>query len=121
MQMVNRKVKHRAHSQLETLPWLRELGESDLEISTADAKGRGIVTGDRVRVWNEQGAVLLIAKVTERIMPGVVCMAQGAWYAPDENGVDNGGCASTLLPEEHSPCGAFITSGFRVEVERVGE
>jgi len=44
----------------------------------------------------------LTAKTTERIMPGVVCMAQGAWVAPDENGFDGGGCASTLLPEEHS-------------------
>ncbi len=118
--MVNRKVKHRAHSQLETLPWLRELGEDHLEISTADAKARGIESGDRVKVFNDQGSVVLTAKATERIMPGVVCMAQGAWYAPDENGFDRGGCASTLLPEEHSPCGAFVTSGFWVEIEKVG-
>jgi len=120
IQMVNRKVKHRAHSQLQTLPWLRELGEDYLEISTADAKARGIESGDRVKVFNDQGSVVLTAKATERIMPGVVCMAQGAWYAPDENGFDRGGCASTLLPEEHSPCGAFVTSGFWVGIEKVG-
>jgi anaerobic dimethyl sulfoxide reductase subunit A len=121
LQMVNRKAKRRAHSQLETLPWLKEMGEDDLEISAENGKTRGIETGDKVRVFNDQGSVLLTAKVTERIMPGVVCMAQGAWYAADENGLDRGGCASTLLPEEHSPCGAFVTSGFRVEVERFRE
>jgi len=119
--MVNRKVKHRAHSQLETLPWLRELGEEDLEISAADARARAIDTCDRVRVFNDQGVVVLTAKVTERIMPGVVSMAQGAWYAPEEDDLETGRCASTLLPEEHSPCGAFVTSGFRVEVEKFRE
>lgn len=74
-----------------------------------------------MRVFNDQGAVVLTAKVTERILPWVVCMAQGAWYAPDENGLDRGGCASTLLTEEHSPCGAFVTSGFRVEAEKFRE
>lgn len=40
LQMVNRKVKHRAHSQLLTLPWLREVGEDDFEINPVDA-GKG--------------------------------------------------------------------------------
>jgi len=90
------------------------------DVGRAIADFTMIESGDRVNVFNDQGSVVLTAKATERIMPGVVCMAQGAWVAPDENGFDRGGCASTLLPEEHSPCGAFVTSGFWVEIEKVG-
>jgi anaerobic dimethyl sulfoxide reductase subunit A len=120
LQLVNKHVKRRAHSQLETLPWLREVEPHVLEMNGVDAYARGINDGDLVKVFNDRGVILIPVKVTERIMPGVVCMPQGAWYKPDENGVDIGGCASTLLRDEHSPCGAFVTNSCLVEVEKSG-
>ena len=36
------------------------------------------------------------AKLTPRIIPGVVSMAEGAWYKPGNGGVDQGGCSNTL-------------------------
>ena len=99
-------------------PWLKELEPHKVWISSADAALRGIQHGDRVRVFNDRGAVLLAAKVTERIMPGVVSMGQGAWYTPDESGTDRGGCVNVLLKDAASPAGAFCSNTCLVQVEK---
>ncbi|MDD1780902.1 trimethylamine-N-oxide reductase TorA [Enterovibrio sp. ZSDZ35] len=55
-------------------------------ISTADAKARGIVSGDIVRVFNDRGQVLAGAVVTDDYKSGVCRIEEGAWYAPLEGG-----------------------------------
>jgi anaerobic dimethyl sulfoxide reductase subunit A len=119
LQLLTTHLKRRAHSQFETLPWLRELQAQALMISTGDAAARGISDGDRVRVFNDRGEVIIPAKVTERIMPGVVDLPQGAWFSPDEKGVDRGGCANVLTNDRSSPCGALVTNSSLVQVEKV--
>ena len=119
LQLLTTHLKRRAHSQFETLPWLRELQAQTLMISTGDAVARGISDGDRVRVFNDRGEVIIPAKVTERIMPGVVDLPQGAWFSPDERGVDRGGCANVLTNDRSSPCGALVTNSSLVQVEKV--
>jgi anaerobic dimethyl sulfoxide reductase subunit A len=88
-------------------------------MSTADARARGIAEGDMVRVFNDRGEVRIPAKVSERIMPGVVDLPQGAWFDPDERGVDRGGCANVLTNDKSSPCGALVTNTALVQVEKV--
>ena len=51
-------------------------------------------------------------------MPGVVDIPEGAWYDPDENGVDRGGCPNVLLNDEPSPGGALCTNTALVQVEK---
>jgi len=63
--------------------------------------------------------VLIKAKVTERIMPGVVNMGQGGWFDIDQNGIDRGGCANTLVPSIHSPGGAWSANTVLVEIRKV--
>ena len=41
-----------------------------------DAKARGISNGDRVRIFNGRGEVHIEAKVTPRMMPGVVALGK---------------------------------------------
>jgi anaerobic dimethyl sulfoxide reductase subunit A len=118
LQLITSHFKRRAHTQFETVPWLRELQQQALLISRVDAQARNLSEGDLVRVFNDRGEVIIPAQVTERIMPGVVDLPQGAWYTPDEKGVDRGGCANVLTNDRASPCGAFVTNTALVEVEK---
>jgi len=52
-------------------------------------------------------------------MPGVVALPQGAWYTPDENGIDHGGCANVLTNNVTSPGGAFTPNTTLVQMEKV--
>jgi len=47
------------------------------------------------------------AYVTERCMPGVAVLHEGAWMDLDENGVDRAGNPDFLTLDEPSPAGAF--------------
>jgi biotin/methionine sulfoxide reductase len=53
-----------------------------------DARARGIAAGDVVRVFNDRGALLAGVKLSDRIRPGVVQMATGAWYDPIDPDTD---------------------------------
>jgi anaerobic dimethyl sulfoxide reductase subunit A len=52
-------------------------------------------------------------------MPGVVALPQGAWYHPDNQGIDQGGCANVLTRNTISPGGAFVSNTTLVQIERV--
>ena len=99
------------------MPWLRELVEQAVMVNSVDARARGISDGDLVRVFNDRGETRIRAYVTERIMPGVVDLPTGAWYQPDEKGIDMGGCANVLTNDDHSPGGALIMNSALVQVE----
>ena len=96
----------RIHSTFHNLPRLRSLHPDAVYINVVDAARRGINDGDKVYIYNDRGTVLLPARVTPRIMPGVVTMPQGAWYNPqmiDGKVVDVGGCINTLTNHRPSP------------------
>lgn len=118
LQLITTHLRRRAHSQFDNIPWLREVELQALKINTADAQARGIKDGDSVRVFNDRGAVIIPARVTQRIMPGVVDIPQGAWYNPDENGVDRGGCANLLTKDQPSAVGSLPTNTALVQVEK---
>lgn len=48
-----------------------------------DAAERGIADGDIVKVFNDRGATLAGAIITDRIRPGVVVLPTGAWFDPE--------------------------------------
>ncbi len=118
LQLITTHFKGRAHSQFHNVPWLQELLPQTVLISSSDARARGINDGEPVRVFNDRGQMIIPTKVSERIMPGVVDVPQGAWYNPDEDGIDRGGCANILTKDAYSPGGANCTNTTLVQVER---
>lgn len=96
LQLITWKGKNRANSTQYANPWLIEVQQQTLWINPQDAQTRGITHGDMVRIHNSRGICEIPAEVTPRIIPGVVAMQAGAWWQPDENGIDKGGCANVL-------------------------
>ena len=80
----------------------------------------GIANGDKVRVFNARGATVLPANVTSKIARGVISINEGAWFTPDADGIDQGGCANVLSEDRSAPCGATTYNTNQVQVERVG-
>lgn len=62
-----------------------------------DAEARGIKNGDIVLVSSRHGKVIRPVFVTERMMPGVTTLGEGAWAEVDEaTGIDKAGATNTL-------------------------
>lgn len=102
LQLIGYHFKGRAHSTYHNIDWLRKVAPDEVWINPIDAAPRNIKSGDLLHVYNERGTVQIAAKVTPRIIPGVVAIPQGAWYQP-KNGVDVGACINTLTTHRTSP------------------
>jgi anaerobic dimethyl sulfoxide reductase subunit A len=100
------KSRARTHSTHGNQPGLARVDPDDVWINTLDAAARGIANGREVRIFNEHGAMVLPAFVTDRIAPGVVSIKEGAWFTPDAAGMDTGGCANVLTADRSAPSGA---------------
>lgn len=57
-------------------------GREPILLNVDDATARGIADGDVVRVFNERGACLAGALLSDAVRPGVVRLSTGAWYDP---------------------------------------
>ena len=61
-------------------PYQRRVqGEPTLTIHPQDAADREIIDGQYVRVFNDRGQFVVLARVSEDIAPGVVMSPMGAW------------------------------------------
>ncbi|MEN0585607.1 MULTISPECIES: molybdopterin guanine dinucleotide-containing S/N-oxide reductase [unclassified Kosakonia] len=104
LQVLSAHPAHRLHSQL-NYSRLRETyavaGREPVTLHPADAKARGIVAGDMVRVWNQRGQVLAGAVVTDGIKPGVICIHEGAWpdLDPAAGGICKNGAVNVLTKD----------------------
>jgi len=103
LQCIGAHSKRRAHSTFDNVKWLEEVERQEIWINSMDAADRGIRQNDRVQVYNERGRIELPAKVTSRIMPGVVSVPQGAWWMPDAQGIDQRGSINTLTKYQPTP------------------
>ena len=103
LQVIGHHYKQRTHSTYGNVDWMREAHPQKVWINTLDAKARGIENDDLVEVFNDRGRIRIPAKVTPRILPGVMSVPQGAWFTPDKDGVDTGGAVNTLTKIHPTP------------------
>lgn len=96
------KAKNQFHSRYQVIEELQQACHHCLWINPVDAESRGIQNGDTLRVYNDRGAVQIMARVTSRIMPGVVGMPH-AHRREMVDGVDVGANANTLTSHHWSP------------------
>jgi molybdopterin guanine dinucleotide-containing S/N-oxide reductase-like protein len=96
-----------------------------VRIHPSDAGPRSIRNGDIVKLYNDRGAVLCLAVLTERILPGVIhTYAASAKYDPLEPGkpdsVDRGGCINLLtasrMLSENAP--GMTPNSCLIEIEK---
>jgi biotin/methionine sulfoxide reductase len=66
-------------------------GKERIRIHPDDAAERGITDGQVVRVFNDRGACLAGAAVSDSVRRGVVQLSTGAWFAPDADGTCQNG------------------------------
>jgi anaerobic dimethyl sulfoxide reductase subunit A len=116
LRLVTPKSRARTHSIHDNQPLLARADRDDVWLHPVDAAARAITDGQAVRVFNDRGATLLPARVTDRIAPGVVAIKEGAWFSLDRNGTDTRGCANLLTPDTASPAGASPFNTCFVEV-----
>ncbi len=116
LQLITPQSKARSHSSFANLVALQAVDPQVIWVHPEDAVERAITDGQNVRVFNDLGATILPAKVTDRIVKGVVSMKEGAWFTPDESGIDIGGSANVLSTDRPSPAGAQTYNTCLVEV-----
>ena len=78
-------------------------GREAVAINPQDAGARGILDGDVVRLFNDRGACLAGAIVTDAVCRGVLRLSCGAWYDPEDGG-PNALCAHgnpNVLTRDH--------------------
>ena len=104
--MVSNQPQARLHSQLDfarTSLNAKVAGREPVMINPLDAASRGISDGSLVRIFNDRGACLAGAVVSDLVMPGVVQLSTGAWYDPvqegDEIDLDRSGNPNVLTQD----------------------
>ncbi|HEY1846690.1 MAG TPA: dimethylsulfoxide reductase subunit A [Buttiauxella sp.] len=103
LQLTGFHYKARAHSTYGNVEVLKAACRQEMWINPIDAQKRGISNGDMVKIFNGRGEVHIHAKVTPRIIPGVVALGEGAWYNPDANRIDRAGSINVLTTQRPSP------------------
>jgi biotin/methionine sulfoxide reductase len=85
LQLVANQPATRLHSQFDFgghSAALKHRGREVARLHPTDATARGIAEGDIIKLFNERGACLAAAHVTEDVCAGVVQLPTGAWYDP---------------------------------------
>ena len=121
LQAMGHHTMRRVHSTHEYCSGLEEAFPHRVAMNPLDARARGIKDGDLVKVYNQRGAIQLPCRLSQRIMPGVVDIPQGAWWTPDANGLDTRGAVNMLTSERWTPF-AFGNAQhtIMVQIEKTG-
>ena len=122
----------RVHVQGDDITWFREIETCKIKgvdgyhyepmwIHPKDAQARGIKHGDIVKLFNEQGIILVGARVSERTIPGAVIVNKGARVDPIGPGIDRGGSTNLISPPRpiSKHCWGFAVTGYLVDAAKL--
>jgi biotin/methionine sulfoxide reductase len=103
LHLISNQPAGRLHSQFDFGDYSQSLkidGREPCGMHPDDAAARGIDDGDVVRLFNDRGACLAVAALSDRVMPGAVQLSTGAWYDPDETGMCKSGNPNVLTRDK---------------------
>ncbi len=103
LHLVSNQPRTRLHSQYDhsaISQGSKVAGRESVRIHPEDAAARGISDGDLVRLFNDRGACLAGAVLADAVAVGVVQMATGAWYDPDDAGMCKAGNPNVLTRDK---------------------
>ncbi|WP_089175481.1 molybdopterin-dependent oxidoreductase [Bosea sp. AS-1] len=89
LHLISNQPKTKLHSQYDQGSHSRAAkirGREPVRINPTDAAVRRIGDGDIVRLFNDRGACLAAAVLSDAVRPGVLQLATGAWYDPTAPG-----------------------------------
>lgn len=111
--------RHFLNTSFANLPrFVEEEGGPRLEIHPDDAASRGIVDGQRLRIFNDRGAFHAAALVTDRVRPGVVSAPSIWWRKLSGDGQNANAVTSSELTDMG---GGPVLYDCLVEVQAVSE
>ena len=127
LHLIAHQPRRRLHSQLD--PGAESArgkvaGREAAVLHPADAAARGIADGDVVRLFNDRGACLAGARLSDGVRRGVIVLPTGAWFDPLPDGTCAHGNPNVLTRDRGTSSLAQGCTGQHalVEVERfVGE
>jgi anaerobic selenocysteine-containing dehydrogenase len=107
-------IASRIHSQFGNLEALRNVIEEPAwEISVADARIRGLKSGERIRIFNSRGEVTGRVKVTSRVRRGSIVFPNGIWLA------EGGGVNTLIHPVETDMGHGAAFHNTRIDIEKL--
>jgi len=122
----------RIHVQNDDICWLREIPTCKVKgkdgymyepvwMCPEVAATRGINNGDIVKVFNDEGIVLGVAKISERVLPDSIKMDKGAHPDPIGPRIDRGGCTNLISPPDviSKHCAGFVVTSYLVDVAKL--
>jgi len=78
---------------------IKKEGKPFLDIHQLDAEARGITDGDEVKAYNQNGDVIITARIREKVRRGVVCIPQGFWPSLMKGGSSANALTDDLLTD----------------------
>lgn len=104
LHMISEQPEGRLHSQLffGAASEARKIGGREpVFLNPQEASARNLSQGDTVRIFNSRGAMLAGLSVSERVRPGVILVATGAWYTTSEfSGLELAGNPNVLTRDQ---------------------
>lgn len=121
LQLIGWHTKRRCHSIHDNNQAMERIDPQRLWMNSVDAGNRGLIDGALVLVWNDRGRIRVPVYITDRIMPGVVALSQGAWVKLSGDGTEINGSINVLTSQHPSPLAKGNSQHTnRVEVKAFG-